>query len=148
MVFWGEKYDALAPYMTHKISPRRLIDIEGWSCEIQHLIVVQKPKGALGEMVEGTLEWQETLLQMGRGQLCRQCKNRVRVGWLVIALSWGDWSWHYQKVISYSCLYLALLKMNCEKQILLKVAAFVLFEARNWLIGRNNFTALMYSASC
>lgn len=67
MVFRGEKYDALAPYVTHKISPRCLIDIEGWSCEIQHLIVVQKSKGALGEMVEGTWGGRKHCSRWGEG---------------------------------------------------------------------------------
>jgi len=44
MVFVGEKYDALVPHTTHKISPRCLIGIEAWSCEIQNLVVVKKNK--------------------------------------------------------------------------------------------------------
>lgn len=143
----GEVWCSCAIRDTQNISqvPNWYRGMELWNSASNSSTKIQRSIGRDGW---GDLGWQETLQQMGRGQLCRQCENGVRVGWLVIALSWGNWSWHYQKVISYSCLYLALLKMNCEKQILLKVGAFVLFEARNWLIGRNNFTVLIYSASC
>lgn len=107
----------------------------------------QQNKGALEEVAEGTLGWQESSSRWGEGS-CAGNENRVRVGWLVIDLSCVSLSWHYQKVSVIPVSTWHYLKMNCKKVILLKVAAFVLFETRNWLIGRNNFIALMYSASC
>lgn len=60
------------------------------------------------------------------------CAGNERTGWGLVGHSFVlcQSELVLLKGIRYSCLYLDLLKMSCEKQMLLKVGAFVLLKLK------------------
>lgn len=66
-------------------------------------------------------------------------------GWFVIALFCVSLSWSFWRESGIPVSIWHVLKMDCEKQMLLKIGTFVFFETKKRLIDRNKFIALMYS---